>query len=324
MKKSFILFAIVFSTGYILSCNEKKSPSSIKSAAPARIKPTNAVIKPAAPNLTPQQIREQINKEIHEALSTANDSITADAITVIGETHNAIRFLLDSNYSAATKAIEKAIGKSEVITAGKPAASLVPIEREVTVRDLITDIETLHNTREQIEDFTDKGYLQNARQLINMLVSEIDINTSRLPLETYPAALRTAAALTKEKKHMDAALVLNAALNTVVINEKSIPLPLVRAELMLAAADSLMAVKNSKEEDINLLLDNANYQIRFAEELGYGKRDKEFEELYDAINDMKKEVKEKKADQRGIMSNLRNKLNAFKKRISPETQNKKS
>jgi hypothetical protein len=34
--------------------------------------------------------------------------------------------------------------------------------------------------------------------------------------------------------------------------------------------------------DIGLLLDNADYEIRFAESLGYGKKDKEFEELYDA------------------------------------------
>jgi hypothetical protein len=36
------------------------------------------------------------------------------------------------------------------------------------------------------------------------------------------------------------------------------------------------------------ILDNADYQIRFAEELGYGKRDAEFKEFSDAIKELKK------------------------------------
>jgi hypothetical protein len=238
---------------------------------------------------------------------------------VIAETHNAIRYLLDSNYAAATKAIETAIGKAEVITTANPDIGFIPIERDVIVRDLVTDIQTLKKARDNVEDLTDKGYLQNARKLAEVLVSEININTASLPLATYPEVLKRAVSLAREKKHVDAALLLNTALNTVVVKERSIPLPIVRAELMLATADSLIAA-NSKEEEINLLLDNADYQIRFAEELGYGQKDKEFKELYDDIKSLKNEVKDKGADKQSMIRKLRTKLTAFKKRISPETK----
>ncbi|WP_155966908.1 hypothetical protein [Niastella koreensis] len=98
---------------------------------------------------------------------------------------------------------------------------------------------------------------------------------------------------------------------------------MIRAELMLATADSLITAKNTNEVAIDAFLENADYQIRFAEELGYGKRDKEFEELYDAIKNVRKDVKEKNADNKSLIGNLRKKLSAFKNRITPETETKK-
>jgi hypothetical protein len=180
-------------------------------------------------------------------------------------------------------------------------------------------METLKKARDDLENLTDEGYLQDARKLIELMVSEININTINLPLQTYPGALKAAIVLTRERKPADAALLLNAALNTVVVEERAIPLPLVRAELMLAVADSLIA-KDGNEEDINLLLDNGDYQIRFAEELGYGKRDEEFEELYDDIKRLKKEAKNKGTDRQNMVTRLRSRLTAFKNRISPETK----
>jgi hypothetical protein len=323
MKKILVLIAIIFSTGYLLSCKENKAPA-IKSEAPGR--KTNResnISKPPATNLSPRKVQDQINKEIHDALLISNDSITGEAAIVIAETHNAIRHLIDSNYAAATKAIENAIGKSEVVTTLNRGNGLAPLTRDVIVRDLVADLQTLNDARHEVEDFIDKGYLQDARRLANLLVSEIYISTSSIPLQTYPAALKKAVELSKEKKLTEAALILNTALNTIVVQERYIPLPLIRAELMLATADSLITAKNNNEVAIDAFLDNADYQIRFAEELGYGKRDKEFEELYDAIKNLKKEVKKKNADNKSLISSLRKKLTAFKNRITPETETKK-
>ena len=313
MKYILVLLTNFLITTCLLSCNENNE-ATFGSGDTGQ---DSTITKPAEANLSPQKVQDQIDKEVYEALSS--DSIKTGTAVVIAETHNAMVYLLDSNYTAAIKAIETAIGKAEVITAANPNIGFIPIERDVIVRDLVTDIQTLRKAKDDIEDLTDKGYLQAARKLVEVLVSEININTARLPLATYPAALKTAVSLAREKKHVNAALLLNTALNTIVVEERSIPLPIVRAELLLTIADSLIT-SNSKEEEINLLLDNADYQIRFAEELGYGQKDKEFEELYDDIKRLKKEVKGKGSDRQNMVTGLRSRLTEFKKRISPETK----
>jgi hypothetical protein len=317
MKNILVLVTLVITTGNLISCSNN---SGLTTNSPTSVEDISKdIAKPSAPNLSPQKVQEGINKEIHEALASANDSIKGEAVMVIAETHNAIRDLLVSNNTEAIKAIERALGKAEVITTATPRMVLMPVVTDVTVRDLVTDMETLKKAKDNIEDLTDKGYLQDARQLLDILVSEISITTTNIPLGSYPAALKAAIELTRQNKTADAALLLNAALNTLVVMGRSIPLPLVRAELMLATADSLIAATNTiKEEEINSLLDNADYQIQFAEKLGYGKRDAEFKEFGDAIKELKKEVKDKGSERQTMISSLRKKLDAFKRRVSPE------
>jgi hypothetical protein len=187
-------------------------------------------------------------------------------------------------------------------------------------------METLKRIRDEVEDLTDDGYLQAARKMLEGLRSEVDIATASLPLGTYPAALKAAAKLSNEKKPLEAAVVLNTALNTIVIEEREIPLPLVRAEALLAQAATLIGAAKPPVEDIALLLDNADYEIRFAEALGYGKKDKEFGELYEAIKDLKAEVRKKEVSgkAKAMVGNLRTKLEAFKERISPKTKSNRA
>jgi hypothetical protein len=199
----------------------------------------------------------------------------------------------------------------------------VPLDVSIRVQDLVADIDALKKIRDDAEDLTDDGYLQDARRLLENLASELTITTSSLPLATYPAALREAGRLIKERHGIEAALLLSQAMGTIIVEERAVPLPLIRAEAMLSAVDSLLSVSTANVEEVDLLLDNADYQISFAEALGYGKKDKEFKELHDAIKDLKKEVKDKKTSARQSNNNLRNKLNTFKTRISPKTQTKK-
>jgi hypothetical protein len=162
--------------------------------------------------------------------------------------------------------------------------------------------------------------------MLEGLRSEVDIATASLPLATYPAALKTAARLNNEKKPLEAAVVLNTALNTIALEEREIPLPLIRAEAHLAGAATLMGAAKPPVEDIDLLLDNADYEIRFAEALGYGKKDKEFGQLYDAIKDLKAEVRKKEVSGKAkeMVGNLKAKLKAFKDRISPKTKSERA
>ena len=105
-----------------------------------------------------------------------------------------------------------------------------------------------------------------------------------------------------------------------VIEKEIIPLPILRAEVMIAAAQTEDAKDEDKKKAVLNLLENAEYQLIMAEELGYGKRDKEYKELNKAIKEIKDSVK-KDGDSQGLFDKLKNKLKKFKNRTSTKTSN---
>jgi hypothetical protein len=320
MKLSFTQSLLLLLPITLLSCSadtEKKGPDGKNDTALYTAKPPD-------PHLSKLKLEEQLSNEIRESLAVASDTMVEEAAAVVAETRNALRYLLANKTAEAQKSIESAIGKAEVVTATKPNMSLVPLDVNVTVYDLVTYMDVLKKIRDDVEYFIDKGYLQDARQLLLYLRSELTISTSSLPFGTYPDALKEAGRLNKERKPIDAALLLSTALSTIASEERSVPLPLIRAEAMLKEVDSLLGSGNDEEEEIHRWLDNADYQIRFAEALGYGKRDKEFKEFYEAIKSLNKEVTGKSSSSRKSNTDLRNKLDSFKRRISPKTPAKRS
>ena len=320
MRRPYIQSLLLLLPISLLSCGhdaEKKGPAGNSDT-------TTHMAKPSDPHLSNLKLKEQLDSEIRSSLAVASDSLVEEAAAAVTETKNALRYLLANKTAEAQRSIEVAIGKASVVTATKPNLSLVPLDVNITLYDLVADMDVLQRIRDDVASATDKGYLQEARQLLQYLQSELTISTSSLPLGTYPDILKEAGRLTREKKPIDAALLLSTALGTIVTEVRSVPLPLIRAEAMLKEVDSLLGKGSDKEEEINRFLDNADYQIRFAEALGYGKKDKEFREFYEAIKSLKKEVSDKNNSARKSNTDLRNKLDSFMKRISPKTSGKRS
>jgi hypothetical protein len=102
-----------------------------------------------------------------------------------------------------------------------------------------------------------------------------------------------------------------------VVEDKTIPLPILRAERMLEEVETLVNNDDFNKDDVKLLLENADYEINFAEALGYGKKDKEFKELYSAIKEVKKQMMDdSNTTEKGLIDTLRKKLKKFKEKIS--------
>ena len=89
---------------------------------------------------------------------------------------------------------------------------------------------------------------------------------------------------------------------------------------MIAAAQSEDAKDEDKKKEVLNLLENAEYQLIMAEELGYGKRDKEYKELNSSIKELMKSV-EADGDSQGLFDKLKNKLRNFKNRTSQKSTN---
>jgi len=312
MKK--IVWLLLFPALVLAGCDKKPGSGEVSGTV------VDSISMPGKKYLTEQQLQEQVNREIRDALDLANDERITDAIEIIRLTEEAINHVLDSNYVEAITNLEAAIGKAAVMTAARPDLQLFPLDVQVTVRDLIADPDMLGDIRKEADRLTDKGYLQAARHLLQDLASEIQISKPMLPVATYPVALSEAARALSNGEHEEALLILHMALGTVFIETVYVPLPLIRAERMLAEVSALLEQEETVD-DMHTLLDNAEYQIRFAEALGYGKHDREFGELYEAISDLRKEMKkEGEGDSANLTSKLREKLKAFKTRISSEKE----
>jgi len=312
MKRSIILLLLLVLI--LAGCNNKQELNKLSETK------SDTLQSPNFRYLTEQQLQAQVNKEIHDILSLANDERIVDAIEIIGLTERAVINILDSNYSAAIDKLEDAIGKATIMTTTRPDLMFFPLDVNVTVRDLVADPIVLENINKEAERLTDKGYLQAARHLLKDLASEIEISTPMLPVATYPDALADAAKALYESRNDEALFILNTALNTIFVETRYIPLPIIRAERMLAEVSTLLEDEDKENDtNINTLLDNAEYQIQFAEALGYGKHDEEFEELYLAIKDIRKElIKMADGNSSNLTDTLRKKLNVFKNRISEE------
>jgi YfdX protein len=241
-------------------------------------------------------------------------ALLADATSAIQETQSALKYLDEGKNKEALAALERATGKLDIILARDPALTLAPAGVTVLTIDLQGGIDVVKALRRQIQDLMDAGRFQEARRLMGSLASETVVSVRNIPLATYPAAIKDAVKLIDENKTNEAKSALQNALNTQVVTETVIPLPVVNAQTSLKAAETLAEKKDRSSDDNTRLkasLDNARSQLERAQELGYGKKS-DFDKFYQQL----KEIEQKTADNKygiGFFAKIKASITDFMK-----------
>ena len=246
--------------------------------------------------------------------------IVSEAIAALRETENALKALDENKAKEALSALERATGKLEIVLARDPALKLAPVGVGAVTYDILGDVKAVRKLTEKAKEALDDGRVQKARHLIRNLASETVIRVSNLPLGTYPGAIKLAAHLLDKGKIKEAKTVLQSALNSLVITETIIPLPVVAAETILADAEKLAEKKGRSEEEnkkLKTLIQAAKNEIEFAEALGYGTKE-DFKNLYEQIE----EIGEKTRDGK-FGTGFFDKIKAFLKDATKSSQNRK-
>ena len=210
-----------------------------------------------------------------------------------------------------------------MLLARQPELGLVPLESEVDILALApTDLDTVEKIRKEIKQAIRKDELVKARELLDNLASELRITTVNLPLATYPAAMKEAAALIDKDNFEAAEEILQTALSTLFIEERQSPIPVIKAQALIDEADSLIQV-DGHEEIVQSMLKEARKELKLAEELGYGDRDEQYAQLDDEIKEIGKQISagDKPDGMTSLraeiaFSNLKDKLGGFFDRIS--------
>lgn len=220
---------------------------------------------PSASARSPEQQRQ-------DAERSAQGEVNQDAAAVIRETRNALDAIAKTDKASAIAALERATGKVNILLARNPATALIPESVEVVLHDTApSDRSAITAQTDAILAAINRRDYALARVLLDSLRSEIRIRTSNVPLATYPAALREAARLLEAGKNEDAAETLRAALSTVVIIDRALALPLIRAAQAIEAAQDLSG-KQKAEALRHLAV--ARSHLEQAQALGYLDADK--------------------------------------------------
>ncbi|GAV33355.1 YfdX protein [Roseomonas sp. TAS13] len=248
--------------------------------------------KPEARNEATESVQPQVDAEATDQAAERRKKVTADAVAAVNETKNALKLLDDKKTEEALAALERATGKLELILAREPTLALAPVDVEVVTYDLLADLDTIKAVIKNAEDYLEDGEIQKARPLVADLASEIEFRTVSIPLATYPAAIKAVAPLIEEGKLDEAKVALQAVLNTLVVTTDVVPLPILRAEILLRNAEALAENKERTDKDNETLasqLAEARHQIKMAELLGYGDK-KAFKPIYEQIDQIEEKA----------------------------------
>ncbi len=308
MKKTIVALstlAIIF-TGCAQNQTTDNHKADIKKEAP---------VKPEHVKVSDKDLQSNIAKTMQDDFAVKETQSVKEAIQILGETNHVLKNIADNKVKEAKEELAKLIGELEILMTRDPNVALVPVSVGYEINDAVVDIPTVYEITDAAKDAMDEGYYQLAKKLMDGLSSEMIVKTSYLPLATYPDAMRLSAALLEEGKKEEAAAILFKALNTLVVKQQEIPLPVLRAEEFIKlGADAMLGKDKDKKEAALLYLDNADYQLQLAEAMGYGKKDKEYKELYEAIKDLKKAVKKDK-ESKDKFEKLSEKIKNFKERL---------
>jgi hypothetical protein len=269
-------------------------------------------------------VKKEVEAIQQDQMAKKRKALFEEATAAINETKNALKALDEKKAKEALAALERASGKLTIILGREPELALAPSDVTVVTYDILADIEAVKALRDEIEDALDDGRVQQARRLIRNLASETVISVTNIPLVTYPDAIKKAAKLIDEDKMDEAKKELQLALNTLVVTDTIIPLPVATAEIHLKEVETLAEKGDrSKEENKRLagLLKDARTELEFAQALGYGSK-KDFKNLYKQLDQIEDKTRGGKSGT-GFFDKIKGYLKDTVKSSQKESENGK-
>lgn len=252
-----------------------------------------------------RQVRPDIERERKQAQDQASKSLDQDAISAIQDTSKAIDDIAANKTKDALADIEMATGKINILLARNPSSALIPVAAEVDLIDTAPhDEATLNQFIGASIKAVDAKDFPTGRLLLRMLMSEIRITTSNLPLASYPNALKDAARSLDQGKTSDASSTLLTALNTLVIVEQVIPLPVIVARTAINDAEGK---SKTDKAGAQTLLELARNELNRGKELGYSFHVPAYASLDSEISNLEKQVKAG-SNTTSLFARLRNEL----------------
>ena len=274
----------------------------------------------AAKDATVKEVNKIAVSNAKNDANTHQATLVKEAINSLKEAHDAYVALGKKDAKEATKKLESALGKLEVILSAKDAPKLLPIDSIVAVHEYMGTSKDIELALAAVPTLLAQNKVQEAREVMIPLQSEIDVTTVSLPLGSYPDALKLAAKYVHEDKLDKAQEVLGVALSSFAQVTEIIPIPLLKATDLIAASSAI-----AKEDKTRALayLDGASESLKVAHKLGYvSKSETTYKMLQEQIAAVQKEIKgPNKAEK--LFETLKSSLKEFKEKVFSAKNEKK-
>ena len=244
--------------------NEGTNEQAAVSSLPARPEPKPEVVT---------EVQPEVQKETDSQAADKRKQVLDEAVSALALTKSALAALDGKDAARALATLAEVTGKLELIVAREPTLALAPVDVRTIVHDLFANTETIEAMTDEALDALKHGEVQQARHVLALLASEIVITVTNIPLASYPAAVKAVVPLIDQGKIEEAKAALQSALSTLVEERSVLPLPVLRAKLLLKRAETLVEDGQRSEasnERLETFLNEARQQLEMAELLGYG------------------------------------------------------
>ncbi len=217
-------------------------------------------------------VQSGVQDKVQSIAKEKRDTLIQEAVDALAKTAQALAALDKNGTETALKLLAEATGKLEIVVAAHPDLAVAPVAVEIEAYDVYADLPSIFEARRVATHYLVDGRIQSARETIEPLRSEMIVRVTGIPLATYPEAIKAVVPLIKDGKVEEAKAALQTALSTLVVEETVIPLPILRAQLLIEQAAELAESKRSKDEQeqLQVFVSAAIYQLALAEALGYG------------------------------------------------------
>ena len=232
--------------------------------------------------LVKQQITQN-KKNFKKAPKEIEEALNASSL--------AMQSLQHKKVDEAKKQLKIATEKFDLALKNNPALDIVPLDEQIAVFETLSSAKEIQHTLTEAQELLTNYKLNEARAVLTPLRDEMDIETVSLPMKVFPIATKDALKALNKGDTKGAIIIMAEAYNTFLVENAVIPLPLLKAQDLIADAISL---DKSKKEEATTLLDGAKEELKRANVLGYtSKHSPEYKTLVDSIDTIKKEIKGK-------------------------------
>ncbi len=259
----------------------------------------------------------QSSSEKLKLLEEKRQQINQEAKEVIIGTQNALIALNKNDGKTARDQLQDVLGKLDILLVKHPSLKLLPADVSAQIFDLENNYAEVKKLVEEADDLLDDHQIQQAREILDTLVSEIRVTTVNIPLGTFPVAIKEAIVQIDANKPEEAKIALENVLGMLVNTTDVFVLPVLEAESLVTDASELEHKSDlSKEEsrkEILKLTAAATDKLKLAELLGYGSKD-DYKALYKTIDEIDDVIHSEQSA--ASWQKLKDSIAAFKNKVA--------